>query len=164
LRGRHFGSQDSEDKPRVVIVNESFERRHLGGEGAIGKRLSLGGTRGPWHEVIGVVRDSKYVTVGETPTSMAYLPLQQNHETGVTLLVRAAGDPVSLVAAVSSAIACTSRIWRPQNSAICSNVSDVFSTSHEAVAWGIRGWATGNLRISNKMGRPFPERPTWRAM
>ena len=100
LRGRHFGSQDSEDKPRVVIVNESFERRHLGGEGAIGKRLSLGGTRGPWHEVIGVVRDSKYVTVGETPTSMAYLPLQQNHETGVTLLVRAAGDPVSLVAAV----------------------------------------------------------------
>src|SRR5206468_7554495 len=27
----------------------------------------------------------------------------------------------------------------------CSNVSDVFSTSQAAVAWGIRGCATGNL-------------------
>jgi predicted permease len=100
LRGRHFESQDTENKPRVVIVNESFERRHLGGEVAIGKRLSFGGPRGPWHDVIGVVHDSKYVTLGETPTPMAYLPLQQNHETGVTLLVRTAGDPLSVVGAV----------------------------------------------------------------
>jgi hypothetical protein len=27
----------------------------------------------------------------------------------------------------------------PQNSAICSNVSAVLSTSHDAVAWGISG-------------------------
>ncbi|MEK6301913.1 MAG: ABC transporter permease [Acidobacteriota bacterium] len=100
LRGRLFESQDTEDKPRVVIVNEAFERRHLGGQDAMGKRLTLGGPKGPWHEVTGVVRDSKYVTLGETPTPMAYLPLQQNHETGVTLLVRTAGDPPSVAAAV----------------------------------------------------------------
>lgn len=100
LRGRLFESQDTEDKPRVVIVNEAFERRHLGGEDAMGKRLSMRGPQGPWHEVIGVVRDSKYVTLGETPTPMAYLTLQQNHETGVSLLVRTAGDPFSVAAAV----------------------------------------------------------------
>ncbi|HSO76293.1 MAG TPA: FtsX-like permease family protein, partial [Blastocatellia bacterium] len=91
---------DTEDRPRVVIVNEEFERRHLGGQDAMGKRLSVGGPRGPWLEVTGFVRDSKYVTLGEAPIPMAYLPLQQNHETGVTLLVRTAGDPLSLAAAV----------------------------------------------------------------
>ena len=100
LRGRVFESQESEDKPRVVIVNEAFERRHLGGQDAMGKRLSTSGPKGPWYEVIGVVRDSKYVTLGETPTPMAYLPLQQNHETGVSLLVRTAGDPLGVAAAV----------------------------------------------------------------
>jgi predicted permease len=100
LRGRLFNSLDTEDKPRVVIVNEEFERRHLGGGDAIGKRLSIGGPRGPWLEVTGVVGDSKYVTLAETPIPMAYLPLQQNHETGVTLLVRTAGDPVSVAGEV----------------------------------------------------------------
>ena len=37
---------------------------------------------------------------------------------------RIGSRPVSLVAAVSSAIACTSRMCRPQNSAICSKVSE----------------------------------------
>ncbi|HSF23309.1 MAG TPA: ABC transporter permease, partial [Blastocatellia bacterium] len=100
LRGRLFEAQDTEDKPRVVIVNEEFERRHLAGQDAMGKRLSLGGPKGPWHEVTGIVRDSKYVTLGESPTPMAYFPLQQNHETGVTLVVRTTGDPLSAAAAV----------------------------------------------------------------
>src|SRR3954468_10162861 len=50
-------------------------------------------------------------------------------------------------------MAWTSRMWRPQNSAICSNVSDELSTSQAAVAWGIRGWATG-VSVRNEMGRP----------
>jgi hypothetical protein len=36
---------------------------------------------------------------------------------------------------------------RPQKSAICSNVSALLSTSQEAVAWGMSGWATGILQI-----------------
>src|SRR4051794_16554570 len=74
----------------------------------------------------------------------------------VSSLARTGSRPVSLVAAVSSAIAWTSRMCRPQNSAICSKVSELFSTSHEAVAWGIRGWATADVSVfRNEMGRPF---------
>ena len=47
--------------------------------------------------------------------------------------------PVYLLLARSSAIACTSRMCNPQNSAICSKVSAVLSTSQEAVACGMRG-------------------------
>jgi hypothetical protein len=54
--------------------------------------------------------------------------------------------PVSKRQDKPDGIAWTSRMWRPQNCAICSNDSEVFSTSHEAVAWGMRGWATADLR------------------
>lgn len=100
VRGRDFNAQDSEDRPRVVIVNETFAGRHFPGEEVLGKRLSFGGAQGPWQEIVGVVRDSKYLTLGEPATRLAYLPLRQNHETGVTLHVRTAGDPMSVATGV----------------------------------------------------------------
>jgi ABC-type antimicrobial peptide transport system permease subunit len=36
----------------------------------------------------------------EAPTPVAYLPLAQNHQTGMTLYIRTSGDPASLVASV----------------------------------------------------------------
>ncbi len=100
VRGRDFIAQDSEDRPRVVVVNEMFARRHFPGEEALGKRISFGGARGPWQEIVGIVRDSKYLTLGETPTRIAYLPLRQNHETGMTLYIRTAGDPMAVAPAI----------------------------------------------------------------
>ncbi|HEX8775435.1 MAG TPA: ABC transporter permease [Pyrinomonadaceae bacterium] len=104
LAGRDFNEQDTEDKPGVLIVNETFAKRHFGGQDALGKRLSLEGEKGPWREIIGIARDSKYVTLGEAATPFAYLPLSQNHETGMTLLVRASNEPAGLALAVRQAV------------------------------------------------------------
>ena len=103
LRGRDFNLQDTEDKPGVVIVNESFVQRHFPGEETIGRRISFNGSAGPWREIVGLVHDSKYLALGEPPTPVVYLPLQQNHETGMTLHVRAA-IPSSIVGAVRSEV------------------------------------------------------------
>jgi predicted permease len=104
VRGREFNAQDTEDKPGVVIVNEAFERMHYDGADAVGRRLSFSGAQGPWAEIVGVVRDSKYLTLGEEPVPCVYLPLTQNHETGVSLHVRATVDPSSLIAAVRNEV------------------------------------------------------------
>jgi predicted permease len=100
LRGRDFSTQDTEDKPGVVIVNESFGNRHLPGQEVLGRRISFNGTKGPWKEIVGVVRDSKYVSLHEPPTPFMFVPLPQNHETGMTLLVRSHGEPSAIVASV----------------------------------------------------------------
>ncbi|HEX5708964.1 MAG TPA: ABC transporter permease [Pyrinomonadaceae bacterium] len=104
LKGRGFGETDKEESPPVVIVNETFAARHFGGEDVLGKRLSVNGPNGPWREIVGVARDSKYVTLGEAPTPYAYLPLAQNHETGMTLLVRTKNEPADLAPAVRQAV------------------------------------------------------------
>jgi putative ABC transport system permease protein len=107
VAGRGFGDEDGVAAPPVAIVNEAFERIHFP-EGTdrdvLQRRISLGGPRGPWLTVVGIVRDSKYRTLTEPPTTMVYVPLAQNHETGVFLYARAAGDPASLVSAVRSTV------------------------------------------------------------
>jgi macrolide transport system ATP-binding/permease protein len=100
VSGRGFGEEDGATAPPAAIVNEAFARVHFpqgtGGD-VPSPRISLDGPRGPWRAVVGVFRDSKYRTLTEPPTPTVYLPLAQNHETGVFLYVRAARDPASLV-------------------------------------------------------------------
>ena len=100
MRGRDFAARDDESSPRAVIINEAFARQFFNGQDALGKRLRIGSLENPWSEIIAVVRDSKYQTLGEAPFPFVYKPLAQNHETGMTLHVRAAGDPLNLIAAV----------------------------------------------------------------
>jgi putative ABC transport system permease protein len=104
LRGRDFSSKDAPNAPAVVIASEAFVKRHFADQEPLGKRLSLRGERGPWLEIVGVVKDSKYQTVSEAPTPFLYLPVAQNHETGMTLLVRSSGNPASIASAIRGEI------------------------------------------------------------
>ena len=98
VAGRDFNAQDREGSPAVVIVNEELARRYFGGN-AVGKRLRLG-SDAPFSEIIGVVRTAKYRNLREEPLPFIYIPLGQEHQSGMTLMVRTAVDPTSLVGAV----------------------------------------------------------------
>jgi putative ABC transport system permease protein len=95
--GRDFNDQDSESRPPVVIVNETMVRMHFRGENPIGKRVSFLGARGPWREIVGVVRDSKYRVLDEPALPVGYVPLAQEHQPGMTLYVRTSVPPGSLI-------------------------------------------------------------------
>jgi putative ABC transport system permease protein len=100
LRGRDFTAQDDEGSPSVVVINESFARQYFANQEPLGRRLRFGGSNAPWSEVIGLARDSKYRSLSEDFGPIAYQPVAQNHETGMTLHVRAAGDPLGVAEAV----------------------------------------------------------------
>jgi predicted permease len=95
--GRDFGAQDSVDSPLVAIISEATARRHFGGANPLGRRVSFRGRQGPWHEIVGVVGDSKYATLGEATVAIAYMPVAQNHETGMVLYARTSVPPGSLI-------------------------------------------------------------------
>jgi predicted permease len=98
--GRDFDAQDVDGRPWVVVINETTAKLQFPGDSPLGNRVSVDGPNGPWREVIGVVRDSKYGTLGEDAVPVVYLPLAQNHETGMTLYVRASVPPASLVSSI----------------------------------------------------------------
>jgi putative ABC transport system permease protein len=100
VAGRDFSPRDAEGAPEVVIVNQTFAAKYLTEGQALGKWVGLGEGRSPWREVVGIVRDSKYRTLGEAPTPFVYQPVAQQHETGMTLLVRTNGDPRNVLGSV----------------------------------------------------------------
>jgi predicted permease len=53
-RGRTFTDADTIDSARVVVVNDAFVRRHMGGGDPIGQRLRMGSAV---REIVGVVAD-----------------------------------------------------------------------------------------------------------
>jgi predicted permease len=100
LRGRDFNPADTPAAGRVVIINETMARRSWPNQDPIGKHIRLGGDEGSAYEIIGVARDAKYQTLGESPRPFVYQSFFQNYERDASLLVRGAGDQQALVAAV----------------------------------------------------------------
>ena len=108
LAGRDFTRRDGPEAPDVVIVNETMAERYWPDESPVGKRVRPWGQTlpdAPYAEVVGLVRDSKYVTVGEAPRAFVYRPLAQRWAPAATLLVRTEGDPLGVLAAVRRAVA-----------------------------------------------------------
>jgi putative ABC transport system permease protein len=96
VQGRDFNAHDVENSPRVVIVNEELARRYFAGQNAIGKWIRFGATN-PQREIVGVVRNAKYRTLREQPLPFIYLPLGQEYQAGMTMMVRTTADPAQLV-------------------------------------------------------------------
>jgi predicted permease len=97
VEGRLFGAQDGAKAPPVALVNETMARRFWAGRSPVGRRLRIGQT---WREVVGVVRDSKYLHQTEGPTPYFYTPLAQEYTANMFLFIRTRGDSAQSIAAV----------------------------------------------------------------
>ena len=92
LAGRDFTWHDDGSSPRVAIVNRAFARKLFGSTSAIGQRFALWATAK--YEVVGVVEDGKYGSVGDDEQPAMFLPLAQGvgevKASNVVVLVRSA--------------------------------------------------------------------------
>lgn len=107
LRGRQFGPGDRDSAPPVVVVNQSFARRHFGAGTAVGKRLKGGDwdPEAPWLTIVGVVGDVAYsdgLAKGVEPT--VYLAHAQNLWLSSPFLVVRAAETSGLVSPIRGAV------------------------------------------------------------
>ena len=102
--GRDFTDGDTDRAPGVAIVNETMARQFWPGKDAVGQRLLPLDTAAAPIVVVGVVRDSKYITIGEEARPFMYRPLGQAYTPRVTLLVRGTGALADTVATVKREI------------------------------------------------------------
>ncbi len=87
LDGREFSAADTDDRPDVIIINETLARTYWPGESAVGKRI---GFPDAWLEVVGVVNDVRSPTDAGEPSSrfQSYQPLSQQSQGSLTVAVR----------------------------------------------------------------------------
>ena len=102
VRGRFFSSRDTAESPPVVILSESSSRLLFGTVDAVGRVLPTTSERKP--AVVGVVGDVRYGGLAAPPPDAIYQPFAQFPFQHMNLVVRAAGDPLDLAAAVRAAV------------------------------------------------------------
>ena len=104
LRGRVFTEQDKKDSPRVAVINEELAKKFFPDEDPIGKRINV--TNGPerFREIVGIVGDVKQYGLAQPTTMQTYEPYLQTPFSGMTLVVRADGNPAALSGAIRSEV------------------------------------------------------------
>jgi predicted permease len=104
LIGRDFGSQDHPGSPRVAIINQAMARRFFAGRNPIGGKFGWGqGKDKQEFEIIGVVRDAKYLSLREEMPPTAYVYALQGKELGdFWFEVRASSNPIDLMPQIRS--------------------------------------------------------------
>jgi putative ABC transport system permease protein len=105
--GRDFAPSDDTAAVRVAIVNESFVRRYLPDEPAIGRRFTFGNPTSDnvvWLEIVGVIADARRSGLAEPVRPEAYMPHAQRRVANMTYVLRVQGDPFALLPVVRATV------------------------------------------------------------
>lgn len=103
LRGRTFDATDRDGAPWVAVVSRNLAQQQWPDTDPIGARVKVAPEK-PWATVVGVVGDVRSGAM-DPPVPSLYTSQRQDHwPGGGTVVVRAAGDPALLIAAVRDAV------------------------------------------------------------
>ncbi len=112
LKGREIGPEDTENSPRVGVINESLARFYFPDTDPIGKRITdeFPSTRADFR-VVGVVRDVKNNGLRRQPPRRFYVPFF--HPIGqpdtANLVIRTAGGQQAVLAAIRREVQAVSK-------------------------------------------------------
>lgn len=147
VAGRDFTWQDRVGTPSVAIVNETLARQFWNGA-AVGRTLRF---HSKTAEVVGVVRDTKYWTIGEAIAPQVYLPFRQEPQRfAQTLSVRTVdprGTAERLRADVQSLLPGAVPKIRPMRDAVAVAVLPARIAAIVTGAFGLVGAALATLGV-----------------
>ena len=106
VAGRAFDdSVDSATAPKHVIVNQAWVREYFHGENPIGKRVKFTfSPTQPYREIVGVVGNIADAQLDSPEQPALFLPFTQDANSYINYIVRAAGNPASVLGAIRSAL------------------------------------------------------------
>jgi predicted permease len=112
VAGREFTDEDRKGAPHAIVVNETLVKKYFGGGNAIGKtvrEITRPGVTAPDLHIVGIVRDSVYLSLKEPipPTMYQHVPQVEEGPPGpgIDMAVRAAGaSPAMLSRSIADAL------------------------------------------------------------
>jgi putative ABC transport system permease protein len=85
------------------MVNQTLASRFFPGEDPVGRRVWVGGSFGA-ATIVGLVGDVRHRSLAARPRAELYVPFRQYPHGGMTVVVRAAGDPAAVARTVKREI------------------------------------------------------------
>ncbi len=92
IGGRDLNDGDKQGGRPVALVNQEFARELLSGESPIGKRFSFDADKPEWIEIVGVVEDGKYRSLGEALYPAVFRPIAQDDNRTLTIIARSSSS------------------------------------------------------------------------
>jgi putative ABC transport system permease protein len=114
------------DEPQpvpAIIINETMARKFFPDEDPIGQRIRI--IASPWLTIVGVVGDVRHTGLSTQPNPEMYLSDLQEPFGSMAVMVKTAGDPLNLAAAVREQVMA---VDRDQPVAV-TTMDDIFSDS-----------------------------------
>jgi predicted permease len=110
IAGRDFLETDTASSPRVAIVNQKFARSFFGGANPIGRTFGViqgGGKPDELYEVVGLVKNTKYSSLREEFTPIAFLSAEQDEHPDLEaqFVIRSDEPPLEIVSSVKTILA-----------------------------------------------------------
>jgi ABC-type antimicrobial peptide transport system permease subunit len=105
IAGRDFSVSDTPTSPRKAIVNQAFTRKFFENSNPLGRTFHDAGKPDQTYLVTGIVKDSKYYTLRESPRPTVFVSFTQANgpEEQSTLVIRSNEAPPLLTASIRSA-------------------------------------------------------------
>jgi putative ABC transport system permease protein len=100
IEGRDFRNTDGREAPLVAVVNQALAEKYFKGTTAVGKKFWLFTRNSPPTEIVGVVSNGRTNDLTRGAEPEIYASLWQRSAFSKDLIVRTAGDPRSIAAAV----------------------------------------------------------------
>lgn len=103
ISGRDFTPRDQRTAAQVVLINETMARRYFPNENPIGKHIKPGVAdtgEEKMREIVGVVGDVHHRNLWQATDAECYVPYDQVALGAMNIVVRAQGEPMSLLPAI----------------------------------------------------------------
>jgi predicted permease len=105
LRGRTFEPREFAQQSNVVVINKEFADRYFPRKDALGQKVIIDmKEQNVADEIIGVVGDVHESSLAAAPGPLAYWPYPELPYSSMTVVVRTATPPLSLVPAIRDAL------------------------------------------------------------
>ncbi len=106
VMGRSFEPQDTPQSAKVAMVNEALAKKLYPGQSPIGRRLIRGLEKPDEYEIVGVVKDAKYLSLREKTKPMFFVDTNQEKVPDAynDLVVRVQGRPEAFMTEIRAAI------------------------------------------------------------
>jgi putative ABC transport system permease protein len=106
LKGRKFSGADTAKSAQVMIINHTMAETFWPNANPIGQRISFGPGAANENEIVGVVGDTRSLSLASAPVAESFFPLAQFPQSGMAIVVHTEmSDPASLLPTIRQRVA-----------------------------------------------------------